>query len=73
MEAKMATEGNSGVPMLAFLVGGLLVLVAVIGYFMFYGGMGSGPGDDLDVNIEAPSAPSAPEINVPEIDVTPEG
>lgn len=55
----MAT-GNSGgaTPFLAFLVGGLIVVVAVIVYFMYTGG--HTPAKQLDVDIKAPAAPSAP-------------
>ena len=56
----MASEssGNSG---LAFIVGGLLVLVLVIGALMYFGGgnlFGSGHAKSVDVNISAPSVPT---------------
>lgn len=55
----MATENSGGAtPLLAFLVGGLIVVVAVIAYFMYTGGQT--PAKQIDVNIKAPSAPSAP-------------
>lgn len=57
----MATrEGGGSTPFLAFLVGGLVVVVAVIAYFMYTGG--SSPTKQIDVNVKAPSidAPAAP-------------
>ncbi|QTC92692.1 hypothetical protein [Brevundimonas goettingensis] len=54
--------GNAG---LAFIVGGLLVVVAVIAWFVFAGG-GLNPAKkeiDVDVNlpkVEAPKLPDAP-------------
>ena len=54
----MATRDGGATPLLAFLVGGLVVVVAVIAYFMYTGGQA--PTKQLDVNIKAPSAPSAP-------------
>jgi hypothetical protein len=54
--------GNSG---LAFIVGGLLVAVLVIAFFVFSGGL---PGAEkkevnVDVNLPEVSAPSAPSGN----------
>ena len=54
--------GNTG---MAFIVGGLLVVVAIIAYFVFFrGGMEPAKKDiDVDVNlpkIEAPRLPDAP-------------
>ena len=54
--------GNTG---MAFIVGGLLVVVAIIAYFVFVrGGMEPAKKDiDVDVNlpkIEAPRLPDAP-------------
>jgi len=51
--------GNAG---LAFIVGGVVVVLAIIAYFVFAGG-GMGPQDkniDVDVNLPEVSAPSAP-------------
>jgi hypothetical protein len=53
-----ARDGGGATPLLAFLVGGLVVVVAVIAYFMYTGN--SAPTKQLDVNIKAPAAPSAP-------------
>lgn len=56
----MATrDGGGATPFLAFLIGGLIVAVAVIGYFMY---SGAGSHKSVDVNVKAPSvsAPAAP-------------
>ena len=57
--------GNAG---LAFIVGGLLVVVAVIAFFVF--GRGGMPDANKDINVdvnlpkvEAPAAPAAPASN----------
>jgi hypothetical protein len=52
--------GNSG---LAFVVGGLLVLVMVIGAFLIFGG-GLNKPKQVDVNIKAPDI-EAPKIPAP--------
>ena len=54
--------GNAG---LAFIVGGLLVLVIIIAVFVFGGGL---PGADkkevnVDINVPEVSAPAAPTGN----------
>jgi hypothetical protein len=53
--------GNTGI---AFIVGGLLVVVAVIAYFVFArGGLDQTKKVDVDVNlpkVEAPKLPDAP-------------
>lgn len=52
--------GNAG---LAFIVGGLLVVVAVIAFFVFTRGQApEAPAipDQVDVNVNLPSAPAAP-------------
>ena len=57
-------SGNSSsTPWLAVLVGGLIVVVAVIGYFMFTGQ--SAPTKQVDVTIQAPKLPDAPAIPTP--------
>lgn len=57
------TGNSSATPWLAFLVGGLLVVVAVIGYFMYTGQ--AAPAKQVDVTIEAPKLPEAPPIPKP--------
>jgi hypothetical protein len=57
-------DGNSGGgnTFLAFLVGGLIVVVAVLGYFMMSGhGVGSIASISFDVNISAPKV-SPPKV-----------
>jgi len=56
-------SGNNSTPWLAFLVGGLLVVVAVIGWFVYSGQ--TAPTKQLDVTIEAPKMPEAPAIPTP--------
>lgn len=51
--------GNAG---LAFIVGGLLVAVAIIAWFVFSGGRASAPSTpDLNVDIDVP-APRLPDV-----------
>jgi hypothetical protein len=54
-------SGSGATPWLAFLVGGLLVVVAVIAYFVYSGGAPA-PSKSVDVNIKAPevSVPAKP-------------
>ena len=56
--------GNTGI---AFIVGGLLVVVAVIAWFVFArGGLDQTKKVDVDVNlpkVEAPKLPAAPQTN----------
>ena len=51
--------GNAG---LAFIVGGILVVVAILAYFMFFrGGMEPATKDiDVDVNLPRVEAPAVP-------------
>ena len=56
-------EGRSGGSNagLAFIVGGLLVVVAIVAWFVFAGGRTpEAPAipDEVDVNVSAPAAPS---------------
>lgn len=53
--------GNSGI---AFIVGGLVVVVAIVAFFMFRGGMpGTEKKVDVDVNLPEVSAPAMPSAN----------
>ncbi|MES2034243.1 MAG: hypothetical protein V4466_08725 [Pseudomonadota bacterium] len=56
-----ASSGGGSNAWLAFLVGGLIVVVAVIAWFM-YSGASKGPElpKSVDVNISAPQLPDAP-------------
>lgn len=54
-------SGNGSTPVLAFIVGGLVVVVAVIAFFMYSGGgLGGADSKSVDVKIKAPdiSAPA---------------
>lgn len=59
----MAQQSSSGgaTPWLAFIVGGLLVVVAIVA-FMIYSGQSPVPSRSVDVNIEAPKMPDAPKL-----------
>ena len=51
--------GSGGTPFLAFLVGGLVVAVVVLGFFMFNGHGGySSPPSHISMNIRTPQIPS---------------
>ena len=54
---------SSSTPWLAFLVGALIVVVAVIGYVLYTGQ--AAPTKQVDVNIEAPKLPEAPPVPSP--------
>ena len=58
------SSGSGGAPWLAFIVGGLVVVAAIIG-FMMYSGQSLVPDRSVDVKIEAPQLPDAPKL--PEI------
>lgn len=61
----MADNSSGGAtPVLAFIVGGLLVVVAVIAFMMYSGGGAPSPSKSVDVNIKAPdiSAPKVPDV-----------
>ncbi len=57
----MADSSSSATPWLAFLVGGLVVVVAVIG-FLVYSGQGPANTKTVDINVRPPaiSPPAAP-------------
>lgn len=54
----MAEGGGGGGAGLGIVVGGLVVVVAIIGVLMFSNGFHT--SKTVDVNIHAPSAPSVP-------------
>jgi hypothetical protein len=58
----VAQSSNGSGPWLAFLVGGLIVAVAIIGYFV-YAGRQAAPdlGGGVDINLSVPSPPPMPE------------
>ena len=59
----MADQSSSGgaTPWLAFIVGGLVVVAAIIGFMMYSGGIPSST-KSVDVKIEAPQLPDAPKL-----------
>ena len=66
----MAEQSSSGgaTPWLAFLVGGLIVVVAIIAWFMYSGGQAPTKAVNVDVDVptvEAPKLPDAPAIPKP--------
>ncbi|MFN3513765.1 MAG: hypothetical protein ACK41C_12005 [Phenylobacterium sp.] len=56
----MADNGGGSTPVLAFIVGALVVVVAAIAFFMYSGGAPA-PDAGVDINVKAPdiSAPAA--------------
>jgi hypothetical protein len=56
------TSGNGAAPWLAFIVGGLLVLVLAIGYFVYSGGGPSPPSKPVNIEIKAPDLPQGPKL-----------
>ncbi len=65
----MAQSSNGSGPWLAFLVGGLIVAVAVIGYFV-YAGRQAAPDIAKGVNIDVtlpkmPEGPKLPDAPIP--------
>ena len=54
-------SGGGGAGM-AFVVGAIIVVLAVIAWFVFAGGgMPVGPENDVDVKVDLPEAPKLPE------------
>lgn len=53
-------EGGGSTPWLAFLVGALIVVVAVIAYFMYTGNKPATKSVDVNINTPEVSAPAAP-------------
>lgn len=56
------TGGGSGNTGLAFIVGAIVVVLAVIAWFVFARGGGGGVPEQVDVNVDVPevSAPAVP-------------
>ena len=58
----MAEQSSSGgSPWLAFIVGGLVVVAAIVA-FMVYSGRTPAPNKSIDVKIEVPQLPEAPKL-----------
>lgn len=51
--------GNSA---LAFIVGGLVVIVAVIAFFVYSGGVSQKKSVDVNISASAPKLPDAPKL-----------
>jgi hypothetical protein len=56
-EGTSNSGGNSG---LAFIVGGLVVIVAVLAFFMYSGGFSQKKSVDVNISASAPKLPDAP-------------
>jgi hypothetical protein len=56
-EGTSNSGGNSG---LAFIVGGLVVIVAVLAFFIYSGGFSQKKTVDVNVSASAPKLPDAP-------------
>ena len=56
-EGASNSGGNSG---LAFIVGALVVVVAVLAFFMMSGGFGQKKQVDVNISASAPKLPDAP-------------
>jgi hypothetical protein len=56
-EGTSNSGGNSG---LAFIVGGLVVIVAILAFFMYSGGFSQKKTVDVNVSASAPKLPDAP-------------
>jgi hypothetical protein len=58
----MAENSNRSTPWLAFLIGGLIVAVAVIGYFVYAGGtVAPSVPESVNVDVNLPKPPPIPE------------
>lgn len=61
-----AAPERKGGGLMAFIVGGLIVAVAVIGWFLYSGGRPAAvperPEVNLDINVPAPRLPEAPRL-----------
>ena len=58
-------ERKGGGGLMAFILGGLIVAVAVIGWFLYSGGRPAAPERpevNLDINIPAPKLPETPRL-----------
>ena len=57
----MATDtGSGGTTFLGFMVGGLIVVVAIIGFFLFTGGhlnLNNNPAPSINLSVHAPAVP----------------
>lgn len=69
MARNVTSEGGGATPWLAFLIGGLLVVVAVIAWFVFSGGqVPTDGGTNINVDMPSPNI-EVPEVNIPTVKV----
>lgn len=59
------TSSGGGNSVLAFIVGGLVVIVAVLGFLMWSGGMSPKKQVDVNISASAPKLPDAPASKSP--------
>ncbi|PXA77126.1 hypothetical protein DMC25_23525 [Caulobacter sp. D4A] len=59
MAEETKSGGNAG---LAFIVGALVVIVAVLAFMMFSGGFTQKKTVDVDISASAPKLPDAPKV-----------
>lgn len=57
------TGGGGGNAGLAFIVGAIVVVLAIVAYFVFARGGGDTKDVNVDVNVPEVSAPSVPSAN----------
>lgn len=58
----MAENSNNSTPWLAFLIGGLIVAVAIIGYVVYArGGLTAAAPESVNIDVNLPKAPSIPD------------
>ena len=62
-------SGGSGNTGLAFIIGGMVVVLAIVAYFVFMRGTPQTRDIDVDVNLPEVSAPSVPAVEPPTMPV----
>ncbi|WP_419254946.1 hypothetical protein ACN2C6_05775 [Caulobacter sp. ErkDOM-YI] len=58
-EGTSSSSGNGG---LAFIVGGLVVIVAIIAFVVYSGGFSQKKSVDVNISASAPQLPDAPKL-----------
>ena len=56
------TSGSGGNGGLAFIVGGLVVIVAIIAFVLYSGGFSQKKSVDVNISASAPKLPDAPKL-----------
>ena len=61
------TNSSGGNSVLAFIVGGVVVVLAIVAYFVFAGAAAAPRPDQVDINVKLPevSAPALPAAPAP--------